>query len=149
MVFPASLASILGPATDVLNQYIRPLAEFVPQRIAFMTPETPFSPPPRRAARLARETHLPLAAALTLLLAFRAGGFFPAVTAVAAVVGAVALVLRMTLAHEPFAGWSRTAGLTALAAAGYASLVLLSGVWSDAPARAMIEFDRALLYLEV
>jgi hypothetical protein len=150
MVFPASLASILGRATDVLNQYIRPLAEFVPQRIAFMTPETPISTQPRhRAARLARETHLPLAAALTLLLAFRAGGFFPAVTAVAAVVGAVALLLRMTLAHEPFVGWSRTAGLTALGAAGYASLVLLSGVWSDAPARAMIEFDRALLYLEV
>lgn len=102
-----------------------------------------------RVRRLAHHAPAPFAAALTLLLAFRAGGFFPAITAIAAVAGAVALVLRVTLAEEPFAGWSRLAAVTALGAAGYASLALVSAVWSDAPARATVEFDRALLYLEV
>ena len=88
-------------------------------------------------------------AALTLFLAFRAGGFFPATTAIAAVAGAVALVLRVTLARDPFAGWSRLAAVTALGAAGFACLTLVSAAWSGAPARATVEFDRALLYLEV
>ncbi|MDA0182992.1 O-antigen ligase family protein [Solirubrobacter phytolaccae] len=102
-----------------------------------------------RARKLAHHAPAPFAAALTLLLAFRAGGFFPSITAITAVAGAVALVLRVTLAEDPFAGWSRLAAVTALGAAGLASLALLSAVWSDAPARATLEFDRALLYLEV
>ncbi|MBE2318747.1 O-antigen ligase family protein [Solirubrobacter sp. CPCC 204708] len=82
-------------------------------------------------------------------MAFRAGGFFPATTAVAAIAGAVALVLRVTLSPDPFAGWSRLAAVTGLGAAGLACLTLVSAAWSDAPVRATVEFDRALLYLEV
>ena len=34
-----------------------------------------------------------------------------------------------------------------LAAAGFASWTLISGTWSDAGGRALVEFDRALLYV--
>jgi hypothetical protein len=43
---------------------------------------------------------------LTLGLGFRAGGFFAGVTAIAALVLAVGLALRVTAAARPFAGWS-------------------------------------------
>ena len=81
-----------------------------------------------------------------MVLAFNGGGYFAGVTgAVAAALGLV-LVLRLTLADEPFAGLGRMA-IAAVAALGlFAGLVLASAIWSDAPARAMIEFDRALLY---
>ena len=91
--------------------------------------------------------HLPLAGALTAYLAFSAGGFFPGSTAVAAVVMAVALMLRFTLATRPAYGWSPAAGVIALALALLASWILLSLLWSGAPIRAVVEFDRALLYL--
>src|SRR5690349_9901587 len=148
---PASRVTILGRAMRVLNQYIRPLAGFWDVGGEIVTIQAADSPVSRRGrgARLARDAQLPFAAALTLLLAFRAGGFFPAFTAVAAVGGSLALVFRVTLAEEPFGGWSRAGAVASLAMAAFASLVLLSGIWSHAPARAVVEFDRALLYLEV
>ena len=85
-------------------------------------------------------------ALLTLYLAFNGGGFFAGAPAVVAIVLGVALVLRITIASEPFAGFgpwlvAATAGLGA-----YAVWNLLSALWSDAPAQAMIEFDRVLMY---
>ena len=81
-----------------------------------------------------------------MVLAFNGGGYFAGVTgAVAAALGLV-LVLRLTLADEPFAGLGRMAIAAAAALGLFAGLVLASAIWSDAPARAMIEFDRALLY---
>jgi hypothetical protein len=102
---------------------------------------------PRRGAWLAERAHLPLAGALTAFLAFRAGGFFPDATAVAVLVLSAALLLRVTVAADPFAGWSRAAAVAVLAAAGFASWTLLSATWSDAAGRAVVEFDRALLYV--
>jgi hypothetical protein len=86
---------------------------------------------------------------LTALYAFRAGGFFPLWPALGAVLVCLLLVLRITLAERPFAGWSSAGAVAALAAAALASWTLLSGTWSHAPERALIEFDRAVLYAAV
>ena len=59
------------------------------------------------------------------------------------------LVARITLVDRPFAGWSGALGLAAGALALFAAWILLSSGWSDSPARALTEFDRALLYLLV
>jgi O-Antigen ligase len=58
----------------------------------------------------------------------------------------VLLVLRITLARESFGGWSLALGLGSGALACLAVWILASVAWSDAPARAIVEFDRALLY---
>ena len=87
-----------------------------------------------------------LAAGLTLYMGFKAGGFFAGTTAVVAVVLALALLLRVMLAADPFAGFGVPLAIAGGALGLYAAWCLLSALWSDAPARAMIEFDRALLY---
>lgn len=86
-------------------------------------------------------------AALVLFFSFQAGGYFPGATGIAAAVLAVALALRVTLGQRPFAAVTGPVAVAAGALAGYAAWVLLSASWSGAPARALIEFDRALLYL--
>ncbi len=100
----------------------------------------------RFAARLDVLTPL-LPAALVLFFSFQAGGYFPDSTGVAAGVLAIVLALRVTLARRPFAALTGPAMLAAGALAGYAAWVLLSASWSEAPGRALVEFDRALLYL--
>lgn len=85
-------------------------------------------------------------AAITVYLAFRSGGFFAGAPGLVAVVLGVALTLRITLAEAPFAGFG---GWLIAAATGlglYAAWTLASALWSHAPAQAMIEFDRALMY---
>ena len=86
-------------------------------------------------------------AALLLFLSFRAGGFFPAQHALVALVFVAALVLRVTVAEHPLAGGSRLLVVAAAATALLAAWMLLSGSWSHAPGRALIEYDRALVYL--
>jgi hypothetical protein len=108
------------------------------------TPAEDVSPP--RARRLPGRAHLALPGVLTLLFAFRAGGFFPLLTGAGALALCLLLVGRVTLADRPFSGWSRAAAVAGLAGAGYASWTLLSATWSHAPERALVEFDRALLY---
>jgi hypothetical protein len=100
-----------------------------------------------REAWAAQRVHLPLAGLLTSFLTFRAGGFFPDITAIVVLVLAIALLLRITVAADPFGGWSRAAAVAVLAAAGFASWTLVSATWSDASGRALVEFDRALLYV--
>jgi O-Antigen ligase len=88
-------------------------------------------------------------AVLTVYLSFNAGGFFPGATAYATVVMAVLLVLGIMLVSEPLTS-SPAALLTALGAlAGFAAMTLLSGSWSHSWSRAIIEFDRGLLYVLV
>jgi hypothetical protein len=101
----------------------------------------------RRGDWVIQRIHLPLAGLLTVFLTFRAGGFFPDITAIAVLVLTVAIVLRITLAADPFGGWSRAGAVAVLAAAGFASWTLVSSMWSDATGRALVEFDRALLYV--
>lgn len=90
---------------------------------------------------------LPLPGALVVYFSFSAGGFFPDAPAFAALVLLAALVLRVTLAEDPVGGFSRPLAIATTAMALYTGWTLLSGLWSDAPARALIEADRALMYL--
>ena len=76
-----------------------------------------------------------------------AGGYFPDVVAIVAVLLTVALLLRITVARHPLAGWGRTTTVVAGAGALLASWTLASALWSDAPARATLEFDRTLMLL--
>src|SRR3954447_3369615 len=99
------------------------------------------------ARRLSEAGLTALPAVLVVWFAFHAGGYFPDSTGFVAVLTAVILMLRLTLNPEPLAGLSRL-GVAAIALTGlFALWTLVSAWWSHAPARAMIEFDRALLYL--
>jgi O-antigen ligase len=98
-------------------------------------------------SRLANGALVLLPGALTVYLSFNAGGFFPNTDAFVAILLAAVLIVRVTLASAPFAGFSRPLAVAAGAFALYAGWTLLSGTWSDSPGRALIEFDRALLYL--
>lgn len=84
-----------------------------------------------------------------VLLGLHNGGFFPMATAVTAVATLAVLLLWATLRGEPLAGFSRGAGIAAGALAAFAAWTLASSQWSDAPSRALIEYDRVLLYLGV
>jgi hypothetical protein len=80
-------------------------------------------------------------------LGFNGGGFFPTAPAFVALGLAVFLLLRITLAEEPLAGVSPALVMVTAALAGLAAWVLASSAWSDAPARAMLEFSRLLAYM--
>ncbi|HTT94704.1 MAG TPA: O-antigen ligase family protein [Solirubrobacterales bacterium] len=85
-------------------------------------------------------------AAVTAYLAFRSGGFFAGAPAIVAVVLGIALTLRLVLAEEPFEGFGPALVCAAVALGCFAIWTLLSSLWSHAPAQAMIEFDRVLMY---
>ena len=107
----------------------------------------------QRLARIfvekAANWQLALPAALTAALAFLAGGYFPGTVGLTAGLLCVLLVGRVTLAERPFAGWSAPLAVTTGALALFCVWTLASSGWSDAPARALSEFDRAFLYLLV
>jgi len=103
-----------------------------------------------RGTEFSRRWSAPLAglilAVLTVYLSFNAGGFFPGATAYATVGVAILVVIGIMVLHEPLTN-SPAALLTALGAiCGFAALTLLSGSWSHSWSRAILEFDRALLY---
>ena len=100
-----------------------------------------------RSARLSTVTVLALPGILTLYFGFSSGGYFVAATGAAAAGLALVLVVRLTLAATPFGGVSKAGLLAASALAVYTIWTLASALWSGAPARALLEFDRALLYL--
>lgn len=88
-----------------------------------------------------------LPALLTLYLSFNSGGFFPDATGFAVVGVSLVLVLRITLAERPLAGVSGPVLVAAGALTLLAIWTLLSALWSGSPARAVLDFDRVLLYL--
>ncbi|MFT3863137.1 MAG: O-antigen ligase family protein [Solirubrobacterales bacterium] len=85
-------------------------------------------------------------AAFTAYLAFRSGGFFAGAPAIVAVILGVALMLRLVLAESPLEGFGPALVWAAVGLGCYALWTLLSALWSHAPAQALIEFDRALMY---
>jgi O-antigen ligase len=99
------------------------------------------------ASRLAAGALLLLPGALTVYLSFNAGGFFPDTYAFVAIALAAVLIARIALAEAPFAGFSRPLAVAVGAFALYTGWTLLSGTWSHSPGRALLEFDRALVYL--
>jgi O-antigen ligase len=90
---------------------------------------------------------LALPGALVVYFSFDSGGYFPASPAFAAILLIVVLILRVTLVDEPFIAFSRPLAIAAGALGLFALWTLLSAVWSDAPARSLIEFDRTFAYL--
>ena len=88
-----------------------------------------------------------LPGALTIYLGFDGGGYFPPATGVGCAALTLALVLRLTLAERPLEGFGIAAGLVTAALGLLGVWSLVSSAWSDAPARAVAEFDRALLYM--
>jgi O-Antigen ligase len=103
--------------------------------------------PGTRAGNLAVTALMLLPGALIVFMGFNAGGYFPATPAVAAIVLAQVLLVRIMQSRRPFEGLA-PGTLVAIAALGlYALETLLSAVWSHATSRALIEFDRVWLYL--
>jgi len=103
--------------------------------------------PETRTARFALTALMLLPGALIVFMGFNAGGYFPATPAIAALVLAQILLVRIMQARHPFDGLAPVT-LVAIAALGlYALMTLLSAAWSHSSSRALIEFDRAWLYL--
>ena len=90
---------------------------------------------------------LGLPAAGTVALAFSSGGFFAGAVGIATVLAAAALAVRLAVAARPLAGLGPWALVGLAALAGFGVWTLASAAWSDAPARALIEADRVLLYV--
>ena len=99
--------------------------------------------------RIATVALLLLPGAATVYLSFNAGGFFPNTVAFVACAAAAVLILRIGFAEAPFEGLSRPVMVAGGALLLYAAWTMLSALWSDATSRALIEFDRALLYVLV
>jgi O-antigen ligase len=114
------------------------------------TPPTPAETPPgSRVQSPAMIALMLLPGALVVFMGFNAGGYFPAAPAVAAIVLAQILLVRIVRSRNPFEGLAH-ATLVAIGALGlYAALTLASALWSHSSGRALIEFDRACLYLLV
>ena len=112
------------------------------------TPRSWAAPPRRLPSDLAARAGLVAATGLiTTYLGFASGGYFPDATGLVAVGLAVGLILRVGLAHNPFAGFSRSSGVAVAALALLAMWTLISSSWSHAPGRAILEVNRTLLYL--
>lgn len=86
-------------------------------------------------------------AGLTIFLGYSGGGFFPGVAATAALALCAAMAVRITLARRPLAGATPALVLALGLLSAFAVWTLASAAWSGSPARALLEFDRALLYL--
>ena len=100
-----------------------------------------------RTGELAITALMLLPGALIVFTAFNAGGYFPATPAIVCVVLTQILLVRILQARRPFEGFA-PATLVAVAALGlYTLMTLASALWSHAASRALIEFDRAWMYL--
>lgn len=86
---------------------------------------------------------------LVVALGFSAGGFFAGPPALAATVLALVVVARLTLADDPLAGVGPAYLLGGLLIVLFAGWTLASSWRSDSVARALVEYDRALLYVLV
>lgn len=88
-----------------------------------------------------------LPGALTVFFSFRSGGFFPGAPALVAAELAIVVAVRMAAARRPLEGLTPALAVAAAALGAFALWTFLSSGWSDAKGRALVEYDRALLYL--
>ena len=84
-----------------------------------------------------------------MYLSFNNGGYFPDAVGFAAICFCGALVLRTTLADQPFEGYNRLLAAALLAFGLFGLLQLVSLAWSRSAARALDDYDRDFLYLLV
>jgi hypothetical protein len=84
---------------------------------------------------------------LTAYFSFESGGYFAGAAALVAAELLVLLALWVALARRPFEGVGPGLLVAAAALACFAAWALASSAWSDAPARAIPEYTRALGYL--
>jgi O-Antigen ligase len=92
---------------------------------------------------------LGLPGALTVYFAFNSGGMFEVTIAFGALVVLVAMALGAAVAREPLAGLTLRGLLACGSLALFALWTLLSARWSHATGRALVAFDRVLLYLAI
>jgi O-antigen ligase len=85
-------------------------------------------------------------ATITLYLSFNAGGFFVIPPAVVAIALLLCLLLQLTVSARPLAGAGPLATTAIAGMALYSLWTLVSAAWSHSPSRALIEFDRAMMY---
>lgn len=97
-------------------------------------------------ARLAGIALALVPAALMVYLGFHGGGFFAGSAAAVAIAVLLLLALRVMIVAAPVAGLNRWVIVAAAGLGLFALWTLISGSWSGAPDRALLEFDRALLY---
>ncbi len=90
-----------------------------------------------------------LPGALIIFTGFNAGGYFPGTPAVVAIVLSQVLLVRILQARRPFEGIAPITLVAIVALGLYAALTLASALWSHSTGRAVIEFDRAWMYLLV
>jgi O-antigen ligase/polysaccharide polymerase Wzy-like membrane protein len=83
---------------------------------------------------------------LVVFFSFDSGGFFPDSVALGDIVVALMLLVRLALAEHPLAAFGRRALVPLVGFVGLAGWALASQLWSHAPGRATIAFDRDLLY---
>lgn len=87
-----------------------------------------------------------LVGASVVLFGFQGGGFFPASTALVAVALLGLLFLRLMSSERPFAGFGTRAIVCAGCLGLFTAWTLFSSTWSGAEGRALLEYDRALMY---
>jgi O-Antigen ligase len=103
----------------------------------------------RAASAVGMVAAIALAPLAIVYLSFNAGGFFPVAPGIVAIVFAMALLVRTMGPERPFEGFDWRLSLPLVAFALFAAWQLASALWSHAPARAIDEYDRTLLYLLV
>ena len=84
---------------------------------------------------------------LVVYLGFNSGGFFAGATAIAAIVMVAVLVAAVTISPDPLAGVGARLLIVVAAMVSLCAWTLASAFWSGSAARALLEFDRCLLYL--
>jgi hypothetical protein len=99
------------------------------------------------AGRRAITALMLLPGALIVFTGFNAGGYFPATPAIVAVALTQILLVRLLRARRPLQGLAPVTGVAIAALGLYTLMTLASALWSGSLSRALIEFDRAWLYL--
>ncbi len=146
LLLPAALAVALSYHAAGTAAGASTLTGVVLTLAFILSQERPVAGKPGALDRISAIGLTGLPAALTVYFAFNAGGFFPDSTGVGTLVVAYILMARIALAQRPFEGFTRPLGIAAAALVLYALWTLLSVFSSDAPERALVEFDRASLY---
>jgi O-antigen ligase len=116
--------------------------------LAESPPAEPDAQPPARTEDRAASALLALLpGALVVYFGFQAGGYFAGSVAFLALLLTQVLLVRALVAERPFGGFSRRHAVVVGVFACYAGWTLASALWSNAEDRALVEFDRTLLYL--